>query len=58
MNGTAATARSRTQAGAGQQRDLRKDAFVPENVYGAMKENKRFDSMRVSSLFICIWAEI
>lgn len=25
-----------------------KDAFVPENVYDAMKENKRFDSMRVS----------
>lgn len=23
-----------------------KDAFVPENVYDAMKENKRFDSMR------------
>lgn len=25
-----------------------KEAFVPENVYDAMKENKRFDSMRVS----------
>ena len=29
-------------------RDPRKEAFVPENVYDAMKENKRFDSMRVS----------
>lgn len=25
----------------------RDDAFIPENVYDAMKENKRFDSMRV-----------
>ena len=25
-----------------------RDAFVPENVYDAMKGNKRFDSMRVS----------
>jgi hypothetical protein len=29
-------------------KDARKEAFVPENVYDAMKENKRFDSMRVS----------
>lgn len=29
-------------------RDSRREAFVPENVYDAMKENKRFDSMRVS----------
>ena len=33
----------------GKAREQRKDAFVPENVYDAMKENKRFDSMRVSS---------
>ena len=26
------------------------DPFIPENVYHAMKENKRFDSLRVSSL--------
>jgi len=30
-------------------KDGRKEAFVPENVYDAMKENKRFDSMRVSA---------
>jgi ubiquitin carboxyl-terminal hydrolase 10 len=28
------------------------DPFIPENVYDAMKENKRFDSMRVSHLEI------
>ena len=28
--------------------DPRREAFIPENVYDAMKENKRFDSMRVS----------
>lgn len=33
----------------GKAREQRKDAFVPENVYDAMKENKRFDSMRVRS---------
>ncbi|KAK1926127.1 cysteine proteinase [Papiliotrema laurentii] len=27
-------------------KEARKEAFVPENVYDAMKENKRFDSMR------------
>jgi ubiquitin carboxyl-terminal hydrolase 10 len=32
----------------GPKRDPRREAFVPENVYDAMKENKRFDSMRVS----------
>lgn len=26
------------------------DPFIPENVYDAMKENKRFDSMRVSRI--------
>lgn len=40
-------------AGAGQGSQRRagvdgKEAFVPENVYDAMKENKRFDTMRVS----------
>ncbi len=32
----------------GKARDLRQEAFIPENVYDAVKENKRFDSMRVS----------
>lgn len=35
---------SANKAGKGGQRD----AFVPENVYDAMKGNKRFDTMRVS----------
>jgi len=29
-------------------KDPHKMPFVPENVYDAMKENKRFDTMRVS----------
>jgi ubiquitin carboxyl-terminal hydrolase 10 len=33
-----------------------RDAFVPENVYDAMKENKRFDSMRVSGARAWAWA--
>lgn len=28
------------------------DPFIPENVYDAMKENKRFDSLRVSPKFL------
>ncbi|ORX34811.1 hypothetical protein BD324DRAFT_653068 [Kockovaella imperatae] len=32
--------------GRAKERDARNDAFIPENVYDAMKENKRFDSMR------------
>ena len=34
--------------GMGAGRAGQRDAFVPENVYDAMKGNKRFDSMRVS----------
>ncbi|WVQ93568.1 hypothetical protein IAU59_000643 [Kwoniella sp. CBS 9459] len=30
----------------GKGKDPRREAFIPENVYDAMKENKRFDSMR------------
>nr|XP_031857112.1 uncharacterized protein CI109_007505 [Kwoniella shandongensis]KAA5524183.1 hypothetical protein CI109_007505 [Kwoniella shandongensis] len=30
----------------GKGRDSTREAFIPENVYDAMKENKRFDSMR------------
>lgn len=30
--------------------DPMKEAFIPENVYDAVKDNKRFDSMRVSSI--------
>ena len=37
---------TQTPKSAGKERDNRKEAFVPENVYDAMKENKRFDSMR------------
>lgn len=37
-----------TPKGKGKDKDSRKEAFIPENVYDAMKENKRFDPMRVS----------
>lgn len=42
------TSRTSTPKGRGKDKDSRKEAFIPENVYDAMKENKRFDSMRVS----------
>lgn len=42
------TSRTSTPKGKGKDKDSRKEAFIPENVYDAMKENKRFDSMRVS----------
>ncbi|WWC66816.1 uncharacterized protein I206_100723 [Kwoniella pini CBS 10737] len=38
------TSDSSTPKGKG--KDPRREAFIPENVYDAMKENKRFDSMR------------
>ena len=37
--------------------DPRKEAFIPENVYDAMKENKRFDSMRVSCAMLLLVLE-
>lgn len=42
------TSTTSTPKGKGKDKDSRKEAFIPENVYDAMKENKRFDSMRVS----------
>lgn len=40
------TSTTSTPKGKGKDKDSRKEAFIPENVYDAMKENKRFDSMR------------
>ncbi|WWC58142.1 uncharacterized protein I303_100677 [Kwoniella dejecticola CBS 10117] len=37
---------SGTSTPKGKGKDARREAFIPENVYDAMKENKRFDSMR------------
>ncbi|WVW81815.1 hypothetical protein I302_103812 [Kwoniella bestiolae CBS 10118] len=37
---------SGTSTPKGKGKDPRREAFIPENVYDAMKENKRFDSMR------------
>ncbi|KAK8845583.1 hypothetical protein IAR55_006299 [Kwoniella newhampshirensis] len=46
----AATPNGNTTSGTvtpkGKGKDSRREAFIPENVYDAMKENKRFDSMR------------
>ena len=41
LNGTAASK--------GKGKDSKKEAFIPENVYDAVKENKRFDMIRVSA---------
>ena len=46
---TSGTSTPRTDA---RLKEARKEAFVPENVYDAMKENKRFDSMRVGGCFV------
>ena len=30
------------------------DSFIPTKIYDAMKEKKRFDNMRVSTLFLAV----